>query len=67
LSVNPLGRGHLIVAPSAELPPGEYGLLLHPKKSETEYAGTANVNGDAIFYSVWDFSLNPAGKKPGED
>jgi hypothetical protein len=60
LSVNPLGRGHLIVAPSAELPPGEYGLLLHPKKSEKEYAGTANVNGDAIFYSVWDFSLNPA-------
>jgi len=72
LSVSPLGRGHLIVAPCAELAPGEYGLLLHPKKSEKEYAGTANVNGDAIFYSVWDFSLNPAliasaGKKQGED
>ena len=69
LSVNPLGRGHLIVAPSVELPPGEYGLLLHPKKSE--YSGTANVNGDAIFFSVWDFSLNPglmasAGKNQGK-
>ena len=50
-------------------PPGEYGLLLDPKKSEKEYSGTANVNGDAIRLGL----LSPPGsngvgrKKLGED
>lgn len=66
LAVTTLGRGHLIVSPAAGLGAGEYGLLLHPKKSEKEYAGTTNVNGDAIFYSVWDFSLNPTLKSSAE-
>ncbi len=60
LATNSLGRGHIIVAPAAELPPGEYGLILHPKKAEKEYAGVTNTNADAIFYSVWDFSVNTA-------
>lgn len=66
LAVTTLGRGHLIVSPAAGLGAGEYGLLLHPKKSEKEYAGTTNVNGDAIFYSVWDFSLTPTLKSSAE-
>ena len=60
VTINSLGRGHIIVAPVAALPAGEYGLILHPKKSEKEYAGITNANADAIFYSVWDFSLNAA-------
>jgi hypothetical protein len=57
IAVNMLGRGHLIVTPATDLAPGEYGLLLHPKKAEKEYAGVTDANADAIFYSVWDFSL----------
>ena len=66
LTLNSLGRGHIIVAPAAELTAGEYGLILHPKKSEKEYAGVTNANADAIFYSVWDFSLNTAQSSTAE-
>ena len=59
LSVASLGRGHLTVTPAAPLAAGEYGLLLHPKKSLKEFAGVPNKNVDAIFLSVWDFSLAP--------
>ena len=66
VAVNSLGRGHIIVTPAAELPSGEYGLILHPKKTEKEYAGVTNTNADAIFYSVWDFSLNRADNSVAE-
>lgn len=57
LSVTSLGRGHLTVTPANSLVPGEYGLVLHPKKALKEFAGVPNTNADAIFFSVWDFSL----------
>lgn len=60
ITIKSLGRGHLIVEAATELASGEYGLILHPKKSQKEYAGITNANADAIFYSVWDFSLNAA-------
>jgi hypothetical protein len=59
LSVASAGRGHLTVTPAAPLAAGEYGLILHPKKSLKEFAGVPNTNVDAIFLSVWDFSLAP--------
>jgi hypothetical protein len=59
LSVASMGRGHLTVTPAAPLATGEYGLVLHPKKSLKEFAGVPNTNVDAIFLSVWDFSLAP--------
>jgi hypothetical protein len=59
LSVASMGRGHLTVTPAAPLAAGEYGLILHPKKSLKEFAGVPNTNVDAIFLSVWDFSLAP--------
>ena len=66
VNVTSLGRGHIVVAPAGELATGEYGLILHPKKSQKEYAGVTNINADAIFYSVWDFSLNVASASPVE-
>ena len=52
-----LGRGHLQVTPTSELPPGEYGLVLHPKKDQKELAGVPAPNVEALFTSVWDFSV----------
>jgi hypothetical protein len=63
ISITPLGRGHLSLTPAINLVPGEYGLLLHPKKSIKEFAGVTNTNADAIFFSVWDFSV-PVGTAP---
>lgn len=57
LNINVLGRGHLEVSPAAALGPGEYGLVLHSKKSVKELAGTPANNTEAIFSSVWDFSV----------
>jgi hypothetical protein len=57
VNITALGRGHVAMAPSSDLAAGEYGLVLHPKKDEKEYAGIRNANADAIFYSVWDFSV----------
>ena len=58
--ITELGRGHVVVMPTSELPPGEYGLVLHPTKSEKDYAGVSHSNADAIFSSVWDFSIAQA-------
>jgi hypothetical protein len=57
LMITPLGRGHLQVRPASELTPGEYGLVLHPKKDQKEFAGVPMPNVEALFYSVWDFSV----------
>jgi hypothetical protein len=57
VKVTTLGRGHLQVAPISELALGEYGLVLHPKKNQKEFAGVPAPNADALFYSVWDFSI----------
>ena len=60
LIVTTLGRGQVTAVPATGLVPGEYGLVLHPKKALKEFAGVPNTNADAIFFSVWDFSLPPA-------
>jgi len=52
-----LGRGHLLVSPASDLVAGEYGLLLHPRKAQKEFAGVPTPNADAVFLSVWDFSV----------
>jgi hypothetical protein len=57
LKITPLERGHLRVSSASELAPGEYGLVLHPKKDQKEFAGVPAPNVEALFYSVWDFSV----------
>ncbi|HYK88789.1 MAG TPA: hypothetical protein VE398_08470 [Acidobacteriota bacterium] len=57
VKITNLGRGHLHVTPASELVPGEYGLVLHPKKDQKEFAGVPAPNVEAIFFSVWDFSV----------
>jgi hypothetical protein len=57
LRVALLDHGHLLVAPASELAPGEYGLVLHPKKEQKQFAGVPAPNIEALFYSVWDFSV----------
>lgn len=52
-----LGPGHLKVSSASELAGGEYGLVLHPKKDQKELAGVPSPNVDALFHSVWDFSV----------
>lgn len=66
VTINLLGRGHIIVTPGTELLPGEYGLILHPKKPAKEYANITNANADVIFYSVWDFSVKASQNSRGE-
>ena len=68
VTINLLGRGHLTVMPVVYLSPGEYGLVLHPKKAIKEFAGVTNTNADAIFFSVWDFSVSsPTGTELASD
>jgi hypothetical protein len=57
VKVTPLSRGHLQVSPASELEPGEYGLVLHPRKDQKQFAGVPQANVEALFYSVWDFSV----------
>jgi hypothetical protein len=57
LTITLLGHGHVQVAPASELPPGEYGLVLHPKKDQKQFAGVPEPNVEALFFSVWDFSI----------
>jgi hypothetical protein len=52
-----LGRGHLQVSPASELSAGEYGLVLHPRKDQKQFSGVSSPNVDALFNSVWDFSV----------
>ena len=58
LKITLIERGHLQVASASELAPGEYGLVLHPKKDQKEFAGVPAPNIEALFYSVWDFSVS---------
>lgn len=62
LKITAVGRGHIQVASATELAPGEYGLVLHPKKDQKEFAGVPSANIEALFYSVWDFSV-PVGER----
>jgi len=57
LSITQLGRGHLQVTPASELAPGEYGLVLHPRKDQKQFAGVPAPNIEALFNTVWDFSI----------
>jgi hypothetical protein len=57
VKIVPLGLGHLQVSPASELMPGEYGLVLHPRKDQKEFSGVSSPNVDALFNSVWDFSV----------
>jgi hypothetical protein len=57
VKVTETGRGHLQVTPAAELEPGEYGLVLHSRKDHKVFAGVPEPNVEALFYSVWDFSI----------
>lgn len=61
LKITPVGRGRIQIASATELAPGEYGLVLHPKKDQKEFAGVPSANIEALFYSVWDFSV-PVGE-----
>ena len=42
VNVTSMGRGHLQVAPGSELA-GEYGLVLHPRKDQKEFAGVSRA------------------------
>jgi hypothetical protein len=57
-----LGRGHVVLESAAPLPPGEYGVVLHPLKPQKKPAGmnTGLTADETIFYSVWDFSVKEA-------
>lgn len=54
-----VGRGHVIIEAAAPLTPGEYGIVLHPIKAHkgSTSTGTAPTAEQAVFYSVWDFSV----------
>ncbi|HXY47896.1 MAG TPA: hypothetical protein VEI01_00500 [Terriglobales bacterium] len=54
-----LGRGHVLVEAAGPLAPGEYGVVLHPVKSQktAASAGAGLTAEQTIFYSVWDFSV----------
>ncbi len=58
VNVTSMGRGRLQIAPVSELAPGEYGLVLHPRKDQKEFAGVPAPNVEALFTSVWDFSVS---------
>jgi hypothetical protein len=57
VKVTSMGRGHLQVTPASELGTGEYALVLHPRKDQKEFAGVPAPNVEALFTSVWDFSV----------
>jgi len=58
-----LGRGQMQLEPKQPLEPGEYAIVLravHPgKRAAGSLGGGAETS---IFFSVWDFSVNSAGK-----
>jgi hypothetical protein len=60
INVENISRGHVEVTPASDLPAGEYGLVLHPRKSQKEFAGVPATNAEAIFLAVWDFSVSPS-------
>jgi hypothetical protein len=59
-----LGRGQVQFEPKQALEPGEYAVVLraiHPgKRSSGSLGGGAETS---IFFSVWDFSINPAASR----
>ena len=64
--VNALGRGHDVVEVPNALEPGEYGLVLHPKKSEKKSAADQQAlnNAGNLFLAVWDFTVPDPAAKP---
>ena len=58
-----LGRGQVQIEPKQPLEPGQYAVVLraiHPgKRSSGSLGGGAETS---IFFSVWDFSVNPASR-----
>lgn len=56
-------RGHVIIESAAPLAPGEYGVVLHPIKTQKSSASTSSGLSaeQTIYYSIWDFSI-PAGE-----
>lgn len=63
---NQLGRGHDVVELKGPLAPGEYGLVLHPKKQEKKSAADQQAmnNEGNLFLTVWDFTVPDTGAKP---
>jgi hypothetical protein len=57
LNITLLGHGHPRVAPASELALGDYGLVLHRKKNQKQFGGVLAPNIEALFNSVWDFSI----------
>ena len=53
-----LSRGRVEMEASSPLPAGEYGVVLRPVKKHKEKKGQSQSGAEqALFYSVWDFSV----------
>jgi hypothetical protein len=52
------GRGVVEIEPSSPLAAGEYGIVLRPADKHKKKKGQAQSSAEqALFYSVWDFSV----------
>jgi hypothetical protein len=55
------GRGKVQMEASSPLPAGEYGVVLRPVKKYKQKKGQSQSGAEqALFYSVWDFSIPAA-------
>lgn len=51
-------RGQVEIEAASPLPPGEYGVVLRPVKKHKHKKGESQSEAEqALFYSVWDFSV----------
>ena len=58
-----LGRGHVEIAVTSALAPGEYGVVLRPSTAHKHKKGQSLSGAEqSLFYSVWDFSVPSAEK-----
>ena len=61
--ISHLGRGHVEIAVTSALAPGEYGVVLRPSASHKHKKGQSLSGAEqSLFYSVWDFSVPSAEK-----
>jgi hypothetical protein len=56
-----MDRGKVEIEASSSLPAGEYGVVLRPVKKHKQKKGQSQSGAEqALFYSVWDFSVAPS-------
>ncbi|HWX54405.1 MAG TPA: hypothetical protein VN176_07415 [Verrucomicrobiae bacterium] len=59
-----LGRGDAQLEPEKPLPPGEYGIVLHPVHNKRPEGSLGGMAANRLFYSVWDFGVNGGAEQP---